>query len=353
MSDSMPVLLSATTPQNSQNGQPGEATADGGQETVNLFSGLLNGFLLDPGLFSTQAGGRTEGDESETLSLAGDPADGKSLPPGAAPIAWGMLMIWNEAEPPGNNQGTVPAGVTAVTNIPSDKGPQAISPVYQQMLAASARGSSDGNGSGLPDIGKAFTLQLENQFAEQPAVSLNHEPITQTAATTHPVALQPTANLVANTHMRNEIATSSIPVPPQHDAWGQALGDRLQWMVGQNLQQAEIRLDPPELGALEIKIVMHKDAAQINFVTHHHQVKDAVEAATPRLREMFSDMGLSLGDVNVSQESFTQQQMADNHAGMFRDRIEEVAQEEGEGTSGAIRQTEPIHTGSGLLDIYA
>jgi len=106
-----------------------------------------------------------------------------------------------------------------------------------------------------------------------------------------------------------EFSTESLWVPPNLcdlPEWGNAMGERMQWMVNNKIQSAEIRLDPPELGSVEVKIVIQKDTAQVNFVTHHAQVKDAVEHAMPRLREMFGETGLSLGDVNVSQESFKQ-----------------------------------------------
>ena len=92
------------------------------------------------------------------------------------------------------------------------------------------------------------------------------------------------------------------------NAWETNLGSRLQMMVGQNVQTAEIRLDPPELGVLDIKIKITNDVASVNITSPHSQVREALETAVPRLKEMFAESGLSLGDVNVGQESFAQQQ---------------------------------------------
>ena len=79
-------------------------------------------------------------------------------------------------------------------------------------------------------------------------------------------------------------------------------------LVGQNIQTAEIRLDPPELGALDIKIKVTNDVATVSITSAHTQVREALETAVPKLREMFEESGLSLGDVNVRQESFSQQE---------------------------------------------
>ncbi len=54
----------------------------------------------------------------------------------------------------------------------------------------------------------------------------------------------------------NASATRSLPamglrldMPVGQPEWNQSLGDRLQWMIGRNIQQAEVRLSPPPPGA--------------------------------------------------------------------------------------------------------
>lgn len=101
--------------------------------------------------------------------------------------------------------------------------------------------------------------------------------------------------------------TQMAPLNLGQNAWETNLGSRLQMMVGQNVQTAEIRLDPPELGAIEIKIKITNDVASVNITSAHAQVREALETAVPRLREMFEESGVALGDVNVRQESFAQQ----------------------------------------------
>ena len=106
-----------------------------------------------------------------------------------------------------------------------------------------------------------------------------------------------------------QVATTQTQMAPLNlgqNAWETNLGSRLQMLVGQNVQSAEIRLDPPELGALDIKIKVTNDVATVNITSSHSQVREALETAIPRLREMFEESGLSLGDVNVRQESFSQ-----------------------------------------------
>jgi flagellar hook-length control protein FliK len=103
----------------------------------------------------------------------------------------------------------------------------------------------------------------------------------------------------------------AIAQPVSSPGWGDVLGDRVMWMAGQQQQGAELRLNPPALGPLEIKLSMADGQATLTFSTQHLPVKEALEAATPRLREMFSESGINLGSVSVNVGTSSQQQQAD------------------------------------------
>ena len=85
--------------------------------------------------------------------------------------------------------------------------------------------------------------------------------------------------------------TQMAPLNLGQNAWETNLGSRLQMLVGQNIQTAEIRLDPPELGALDIKIKITNDIASVNITSPHAHVREALETSVPRLREMFEESG--------------------------------------------------------------
>lgn len=98
-----------------------------------------------------------------------------------------------------------------------------------------------------------------------------------------------------------------VMVPVNQPNWGQATGERVLWMVTQKLQSAEIQLDPPELGPLQVKITVHQDQVSITFVSQHPQVREALDLHALRLREMFEGQGLDLVNVDVSDQSFQRQ----------------------------------------------
>jgi flagellar hook-length control protein FliK len=93
------------------------------------------------------------------------------------------------------------------------------------------------------------------------------------------------------------------PVQMQQPGWSEAVVDRVMWLSSQNLKSAEIQLDPAELGRMEVRIDLTKDQAQVTFLSPHAGVRDALEGQMQRLREMFTQQGMNLMDVNVSDQS--------------------------------------------------
>lgn len=91
-----------------------------------------------------------------------------------------------------------------------------------------------------------------------------------------------------------------LGLPLQHDNWGQAFNERMVWMVS-NQHSAQLRLNPAELGTIDVNIQIHDDEARIMFSTQHGAVREAIETALPRLRDMLEGQGLNLVDVNVNE----------------------------------------------------
>jgi len=63
-----------------------------------------------------------------------------------------------------------------------------------------------------------------------------------------------------------------------------------------------LRLNPGYLDPVTIKIDVTQDQASVAFTAQHAAVKEAIDAALPKLREMFSTQQLNLAEVSVSQE---------------------------------------------------
>lgn len=162
-------------------------------------------------------------------------------------------------------------------------------------------------------------------------------------------------------HGLTPVASASSPVagaiqqPVSSPGWGDVLGDRVMWMVGQQQQGAELRLNPPALGPLEIKLSMADGQATLTFSTQHLPVKEALEAATPRLKEIFSESGINLGSVSVNVGTSSQQQQAEaQHTPRQGADWNEAVQAESEFSSMApVGITELKRQGNGMVDYFA
>ena len=82
-----------------------------------------------------------------------------------------------------------------------------------------------------------------------------------------------------------------------------ALQEKVNAMLSINNKEAEIRLDPPELGSMQIRIRSEAEQAQINFVVQNQQAKEALEQSLPRLKEMLAEQGIQLGESNIQQDT--------------------------------------------------
>ncbi len=105
--------------------------------------------------------------------------------------------------------------------------------------------------------------------------------------------------------------SSQAHLPPitapldQHQGLEQ-LNERINWMINSQIQKVDMRLEPAELGSLDVRVTVTKDQANVSFHVGNAMARDAIESAIPRLREMFNEAGVQLGNVDVSQHSFAE-----------------------------------------------
>ncbi len=137
---------------------------------------------------------------------------------------------------------------------------------------------------------------LLTQAQTEKSTLTNEKPLTEpaTVATTsmtgQPIA---TANRLFVPH-------TQLAMNFAHPHWGNAVGEKVLWMANQQLSTADIRLDPPELGSLQVRVSVQQDQANITFISPHPQVRELLDQQINRLREMFADQGLQLGQVDIA-----------------------------------------------------
>lgn len=92
-----------------------------------------------------------------------------------------------------------------------------------------------------------------------------------------------------------------LSTPAHQPGFGRALGERMVMLIQQQIQQARIRLDPPGLGPLDIKIAVQDERTTIQVTAQQSAAREAVEAELPRLRQVLAEQGQGEVDVDVSE----------------------------------------------------
>ncbi|MBC3830215.1 flagellar hook-length control protein FliK [Undibacterium amnicola] len=85
--------------------------------------------------------------------------------------------------------------------------------------------------------------------------------------------------------------------------WDQAIGQKIVWMVAGGEQSAQLTLNPPDLGPVQVVLSISDNFVDASFVSSHLDVREAIESAAPKLREMMDNAGISLSGFSVSAES--------------------------------------------------
>ncbi len=162
-----------------------------------------------------------------------------------------------------------------------------------------------------------------------------------------------TAAIALPTNPTNSVSTelnSRIQMPVQisfgHPQWVSQVAERSAMMIYQKIDYAELQLDPPELGPLQVKVSVQQDSASVSFVTGNAQVKEALELTSMRLRELLEEQSINLLDVNVSDQSEEQSEKE------FNDKSNDNAEELAENLSSETTKLESYTVEYGL-DFYA
>lgn len=95
----------------------------------------------------------------------------------------------------------------------------------------------------------------------------------------------------------------SIATPVTQAAWADEFSQKITWIATQHTQSAELHLNPPHLGPLDVVLKISGDQASATFTSPHAAVRDAIEQALPKLREMLADNGIMLGNAMVNDQA--------------------------------------------------
>lgn len=197
--------------------------------------------------------------------------------------------------------------------------------------AATKAGSTDmllkagAGAAALSGLGKAGAKEdsKDTTFAQQIASAAG----VQGAATT------------GSAPTRAEIqAAQQAPLQLTKELANEQVAEKVQMMMSKNLKNLDIRLDPPELGQMKIRMTMNNDVANVHFTVNSQQARDVIEQTLPRLREMLAQQGLQLADSSVQQQN----------SGQGQDRYNNGEQQSGASRTNDGQGDENLDSGSNL-----
>ncbi len=218
------------------------------------------------------------------------------LPGGAAELSLG-----GSALPPAASSGgkSLPLPMLqSLQSVGADPAGSALSPMpeIRQLLSQTASGNTP-----LAELIQSIPATLRGELSPEALKGLESRGLGDFSTQLHGLTAGLHQGLTTAASGVRPVIALPVQVPVGQAEWGNALGDRIQWMVSRNVQQAEIKLTPPDLGPLEIRISVQNDQTHVNFIAGHSATREALEAAIPRLRELFGEINLNLANVDVNQ----------------------------------------------------
>lgn len=363
----MSITVVSTPPMPTQ----GSATDSGSDSTAAQdFANLLQGQL------ATNAAQPVAAANTMTDLPISDAATAEAAPVDAASllVALGLAAAPAEAKPAEDSKSDgastdAAASVLAALGLattPSGAPAQA-SGSAEQKAGAPLAATSGTTGKPLLTDGQTGSLKTDPAAATM-ADDKAAKFAVVSAATDQPGSAEPVASETLPT---NAIAPQNANAPGSHLAlkhdsalsvttsvrdqnWAADLGQKIVWLANNDKQSAQLTLNPPQMGPIEVSLDVDKGNASVSFVSANAEVRDAIETALPRLREMFASAGIELGQTNVGAQSFSQQQSGSNEQNHGSSRwMSDNAILAAEATGSLQTGAFSARQGNGMVDIFA
>ena len=194
----------------------------------------------------------------------------------------------------------------------------------------------------LPGRGQIETPLSTAPLSTEPSLAAHESAASVASLTTH------------SPHTQAARETSlSVPTPLRDQNWSQDFSQKIVWLASNQKQSAELTLNPPHMGAIEISLHVDNDKATASFASANASVREAIETALPRLREMLSGVGIELGQANVSAESFRQASGQENGNNDSNRARSDTAILTGDSHAAQSAGTIVSRRGVGLVDTFA
>ncbi|MFL6664224.1 MAG: flagellar hook-length control protein FliK, partial [Rhizobacter sp.] len=140
-----------------------------------------------------------------------------------------------------------------------------------------------------------------------------------------------------------------VPTPLAAPEFAQGFGVEVSLLARDGVQQAELHLNPAEMGPVSVHIVLDGSQARVDFGADVAATRRVIEAGLPELAGALRDAGLTLAGGGVSEHSRGRQEAQHQRPGP-------AAIGNGSDRSGEDRVVEPVRrrvVAAGGVDLYA
>jgi flagellar hook-length control protein FliK len=296
---------------------------------------------------------------------ASDAAPADAVAADVAPADAAALLAGLGIVPPAQRRDPdlAPATETAMPSTSTPGSPRADSVLVLPTAVAAGQSLASDEKAGPVKLESALnqTLAADEKPANFAAALATASIVDNAAAPT--VAPDPTPDTLAaianslpgkaNDVVPKRETSLSVPTSIHNQDWASDFGQKIVWLASNDRQAAQITLNPAQMGPIEISLNLEKGHATASFVSASADVREAIETALPRLREMFASAGIELGQTNVSAESFRQQAGSGNgYSGASQSSSDNAILVAGSGAALPARAFAGRH-GSGLVDTFA
>ena len=163
--------------------------------------------------------------------------------------------------------------------------------------------SSSSSGASATSPGFAAMLAAESGPVAPPAAEPQRAVNAATDAALAAAAAAAASTMAAATRPDTPPPVAvAVPTPVNAPEFQQALGLHLSLLARDGVQQAELHLNPAEMGPVTVQIVMDGTQARVDFGADVAATREAIEAGLPALASAMHDAGFTLAGGGVSQQ---------------------------------------------------
>lgn len=213
------------------------------------------------------------------------------------PVLNARIKVSQEAALPSSTLAEGDTAVTTSTFVTKKPSSATVIPVTNgQLTQAISDKFTAQNSQGLTaKVSPRETMIGEKSFAHQISGAVKEEQESKPSFSVNDLSLKTSTPSVDRVFVSANIRFGQ-------PAWAGQIAERSANLASQNIKQAEIQLNPQDMGPINIKISIANEQATVTFAAQNAAVREALDTTMQRLKEAFNEEGLELVQADVTDQ---------------------------------------------------